>query len=81
MNEPQTTPLPAIVAGRWPTKVRVQCRNEAPFEAAIRFQQIPKRSLVPVIDCPHCGRGYILDPSGDWISDRPLVILSIECHM
>ena len=51
----------AMVAGRWPTKVRVQCRNEEPFEAVIRFQHIPQHGVSPII--------------GEWVSDRPLVIL------
>lgn len=66
----------AMVAGRWPTKVRVQCRNEDPFEAVIRFQHIPNHGVSPIIDYPHCGRGYALAPSGEWVSDRPLVILN-----
>lgn len=66
---------PTMVAGRWPTKVKVQCRNEEPFEAVIMFHPIPNRGLVPHINCPHCGRGYYLEPNGEWVSDRPLKIL------
>lgn len=69
-------PTPAILAGRWPTQIKVQCRNEESFEATIRFQYIPRRGLTPVIDCPHCGRGYYLTVDGEWTSDRPLVILT-----
>lgn len=68
-------PTPSMVAGRWPTKVKVQCRNEEPFEAVIKFQPIPDRGLIPYIDCPHCARGYYLEPNGEWTADRPLVIL------
>ena len=67
--------IPSMVAGRWPTKVKVQCRNEEPFEAVIRFQPVPRIGLIPTIDCPHCGRGYSLGPNGEWTADRPLVIL------
>jgi len=66
---------PSIGAGRWPTKVKVQCRNEAPFEAVIKFQHIPHKGLTPYIDCPHCGRSYYLDVDGEWTADRPLKIL------
>ena len=62
-------------AGYWPTKVKVQCRSEEPFEAVIKFQPIPNRGLVPYIDCPHCCRGYYLEPDGQWVADRPLKIL------
>ena len=67
----------AIIAGRWPTKVRVQCRSEEPFEATIKFQHIPQVGLVPYIDCPHCGKAYYLSPSGEWKADRPLVVLEV----
>ena len=60
---------------RWATKVKVQCRNEEPFEAVIAFRHTPKMGLRPFIDCPHCGRAYALMASGEWISDRPLAIL------
>jgi hypothetical protein len=66
---------PALKAGRWPTQVKVQCRNEEPFEAVIKFQPIPQVGLVPYIDCPHCCRGYYLNPKGEWMADRPLVVL------
>ena len=66
---------PSMIAGRWPTKVKVQCRNEPPFEAAIQFQSTPGQKLSPHIDCPHCARSYYLDALGEWTSDRPLVIL------
>ena len=59
----------------WPTKVQVQCRDETPFDATIEFHRIPRKGLVPIIDCPHCGRSYQLTPDGTWISDRPLKIL------
>ena len=68
-------PSSAITAGRWPTRVTVQCRNEPPFEATIAFQSIPNRGLVPYINCPHCARGYFLEPNGEWVADRPLVFL------
>ena len=68
-------PVPSMVAGRWPTKVKVQCRSEELFEAVIKFQSNPNQGLTPHIDCPHCARGYYLEPSGEWVSDRPLVIL------
>ena len=62
-------------AGSWPTKVLVKCRNEEPFQATIKFRLVPRKGLTPVIDCPNCGRGYSLTPDGEWVSDRPLVIL------
>lgn len=68
-----------IKAGVWRTTVKVQCRNEPPFEATIRFHPIPRRGsssiIDPIIDCPHCGRSYALASDGEWLSDRPLVIL------
>lgn len=69
--------LPARTAGTWPTKVQVQCRYEPVFEAKIRFHPIPKRGLVPYIDCPNCGRRYFLNEEGEWFSDRPLTIIDI----
>lgn len=68
-------PTPSMKAGSWPTKIQVQCRQEPPFYARIMFHQVPKRGLVPVINCPHCARGYFLNEEGEWVSDRPLVIL------
>lgn len=68
-------PTPTMLAGRWPTKVKVQCRSEAAFEATIKFLSAPQKGLVPSINCPWCGRRYFLQDSGEWISDRPLVIL------
>ena len=67
--------VPSMAAGIWPTTIKVQCRNEPPFLAVIRFQNIPRKGLTPYINCHHCARGYYLEPSGEWISDRPLVIL------
>ena len=68
-------PIPSTVAGRWPTTVKVQCRNEDLFEAIIRFHPVPRIGLVPFINCPHCGREYSLGPTGEWTADRPLKIL------
>lgn len=65
--------MPAVKP--FPTTVKVQCRNEEPFLAVIKFQYVPHKGLVPYIDCPHCCRGYYLDEGGEWLSDRPLVIL------
>jgi len=65
----------AMQAGTWPTNIKVQCRNEPPFYAKIQFHPIPGKGLTPYINCVHCARGYFLEPSGEWIADRPLVIL------
>lgn len=65
-------------AGIWPTKVKVQCRNEQVFEAFITFRQMAK-GLVPVpkITCPWCARDYYLNEDGFWMSDRPLKIIGV----
>jgi len=67
--------MPCYKAGIWPTEIEVQCRSEDPFKAKIRFHPIKGRGLVPKITCPHCGRDYFLQPDGEWLSDRALVIL------
>ena len=56
----------------------VQCRNEQPFQAYIRILSSRADSLydTPAIDCPTCGRRYLLAKQGDWVSDRPLIFLS-----
>jgi len=66
---------PATLAGFWQTTVTVRCRYEPEFKARIRFNPIPGKGLVPCICCPNCGRVYFLEDSGEWVSDRPLVII------
>jgi len=63
---------PAQRAGVWPTDVPVQCRNEPPFKAIIRFRVEAQGGLAPTITCPHCARDYRLRQDGTWQSDRPL---------
>lgn len=65
---------PTQLAGVWRTDTQCQCRNETPFMAVIKFHPIPHKGLIPHIDCPNCGRAYYLEASGQWVSDRPLVI-------
>ena len=69
------TPKPNILAGIWPTDVMVQCRNEDPFRATIKFSPGIMEIPAPFISCPHCARDYSLNAEGEWYADRPLVIL------
>lgn len=58
---------------RFPTTITAQCRNEPEFDVVITLYPHPKFGYRPKIDCPNCGRAYLLQDDGSWFSDRELV--------